>query len=188
MMKSILTLFVIYLIQVQGNQLGSVIVASGDVTLRKDKENQNFGLAHHLTITNDLSKRSRITLIKFDVSHMNEEDLGKALLRLSIADVDQEREERDVIIKRIRSDFDESDISWNSFNANDDPEEWIQFRVHNDHVGKIGQVDVTSLLIPGEDLHIALHTVDGGHVKFASKDHHDGNVYPRLILMKDEEL
>jgi hypothetical protein len=187
-MNSIFSLLCIFFIPVQSNQVGSVIIASGDATVRKDKQDQNFGSAHHLTITNDLSKRSRIAVMKFDVSQLNIEDLGRALLRLSISDVDSERQERDVVIKRIRSDFDESDISWNSFETDNDAEEWIQFRVHNDHVGKVGQVDVTSLVLPGEDLYVALHTVDGGHVKFASKDHHDANIHPRLILLSDEEL
>lgn len=187
-MKSLFYLFAVLFVPAQANQVGNVVVASGDVTLRKDREDQNYGSAHHLTITNDLNKRSRIALIKFNVSEMNIEQMGKALLRLSIADVDKERQERDVIIKRINSDFDESSISWNGYETMSDGEDWIQFRVHNDHVGKIGQVDVTSLMLPGEDFYVALHTVDGGHVKFASKDHHDTSVHPRLIFLQDEEL
>mmetsp|Transcript_337 Transcript_337/g.567 ORF Transcript_337/g.567 Transcript_337/m.567 type:complete len:187 (+) Transcript_337:120-680(+) len=185
-MKAILCLLCVLFIPVQSNQVGSVIIASGDTIIRKDREDQNFGSAHHLTITNDLSKRSRIALIKFDLSHISDENLGRALLRLSIADVDNERQERDVLIKRIGSNFDESDISWNSFESNTDDEEWIKFRVHNDHVGKVGQVDVTSLVLPGEDLYVALHTVDGGHVKFASREHHDTNIHPKLIFLQEE--
>jgi hypothetical protein len=187
-MKSIFALLSIFFIPAQSNQLGNIIIASGDATVRRDKEDQNFGSAHHLTITNDWSKRSRIAVMKFDVSQIDQENLGRALLRLSIADVDNERQERDVVIKRIRSDFDETDISWNSFETNTDDEDWIQFRVHNDHVGKVGQVDVSSLVLPGEDLYVALHTVGGGHVKFASKDHHDENIHPRLIFLQEDEL
>eukprot|EP00979_Chaetoceros_neogracilis_P005542 scaffold1010_cov232-Chaetoceros_neogracile.AAC.3 len=134
----------------QANQIKGVLGASADTSLRKDRQYQNYGTAQHITVTKDSAKNARVALVKFDTANVSEDDAVKALLRLYIADVDGLAEQRTVLIKRVNNNFDENDVSWNNYDVSKEGQEWIEFHIHNDHVGKIGQVDVTSLMVPGD--------------------------------------
>jgi hypothetical protein len=172
----------------QANQIKGVLGASADTSLRKDRQYQNYGTAQHITVTKDSAKNARVALVKFDTANVSEDDAAKALLRLYIADVDGLAEQRTVLIKRVNNNFDENDVSWNNYDVSKEGQEWIEFHIHNDHVGKIGQVDVTSLMVPGKNLSLAIHTSDRGHVKFASKEHSDSASHPKLLLVQQHEL
>ena len=168
------------------NQVKSVLIASADASLRKDRQYQNYGTARHMTVTNDSAKNARVALLKFDTAPISKDDDTKVILRLFIADVDGVREHRTVLIKRVNNNFDENDVSWNTYDATEEGKEWVEFHVHNDHVGKIGQVDVTALMVPGENLSLVIHTSDKGHVKFASKENSNFATHPKILLLQGE--
>ena len=167
------------------NQVQKLLAATADASLRKDRQYQNYGNARHITVTKDSAKNARVALLKFDTADVAKES-SKALLRIYIADVDGASEERTVLIRRVNHNFDEDHVTWNNYNVHEETEEgWIEFHILNEHVGKIGQVDVSILMVPGENLNLAIHTSDKGHVKFASKEHEDPTAHPQLLLLEE---
>jgi len=188
-MKSCIYKFSIFAVLAQlgkANQVNSILAASADASLRKDRGYQNYGTARHITVTKDSAKNARVALVKFDTADVSSDDQTKVLLRLFIADVDGLREQRTVLIKRVNNNFDENNVSWNNYDITEEGEDYIEFHIRNDHVGKLGQVDVTSLLVPGQNLNLAIHTSDKGHVKFASKENSNLDSHPKLILLQAE--
>jgi hypothetical protein len=172
------------------NKFLNVIKASQDASLRRDRWDENFGHSKQLTVTPEDARSARVAVMKFDTSHVNAEDVDGALLllRLFITDSSATPDSSNTVsIARINDDFNEHHVSWDSFHY-DVSDEWIEFDVHHDHQGKTGQVDISSLFVPGEDLKIAIHMKETGHVKFASKEHNDTNNHPKLIFMESEEL
>lgn len=113
----------------------------------------------------------------------------KALLRIHIADVDGVvAKNRTVIIKRVNNNFDEDSVTWSNYDVREESESWIEFNIHNDDVGKVGQVDVSSLMIPGENINLAIHTRDNRHVKFASREHDNPIYHPKLLILEVNEI
>ena len=172
------------------SKVASVLYSTGDASLRKDRQDENFGASRNMTVTRDDAKNSRIAVMKFKTAHMDAEEPIGALLRLYIVDADANYEERTVTIRRVHADFDEDEVSWSTFNGDSeaDNKDSIEFSVHQDHVGKAGQVDVSSLMRPGEDLKLAIHVKDSGHVKFASRDHNILDFHPKLLILNSKEL
>jgi len=185
-----LVILALSLAPAHSNRFASVFYSTGDASLRKDRQDENFGASQHITITRDDAKNSRIAVMKFDTAHMDAEEPIGALLRLYIVDADANYEERTVTIRRVHADFDEDEVSWSTFNGDSeaDNKDSIEFSVHQDHVGKAGQVDVSSLMRPGEDLKLAIHVKDSGHVKFASRDHNILDFHPKLLILNSKEL
>lgn len=172
---------------VESNTVTNVIKASHDASLRRDRYDENFGDSQQITITPEGATSARVAVMKFDTAHV-EEEAGAALLRLFISDSGAAPGTSNTVsIVRIHDDFHEHDVSWDSFNYKT-TDEWIEFDVHHDHKGKTGQVDVSSLMVPGEDLKLAIHMKHDGHVKFASKDHVDSNIHPKLLLVDSSEF
>ena len=179
----------LYIAIVQGKpNIRNIIFPSGDASLRKDREDENFGDSQHITVTKEEAKNARIAVMKFDTSDVDESTLDSAMLRLFIADVNAHDNQGIVKIRRIEEDFDEHDVSWSTFSAHshDSDTEWIEFDVHNEHKGKTGQVDVTSLMRHGEDLKLAIHMKENGLIKFGSKDHDNVGSHPKLMIMERE--
>lgn len=172
-----------------------VLYSSGDATLRKDKDGQNFGNSEHMTITKRNTKRSRMAVMKFaDLlsTGFDTQTMG-AKLRLYIQGTDASEELKTVTIMRLDHDFDEGSVSWKNFHGSidevEESEDRVSFNIHKSHTGKTGQVDVSSLFRVGEDsLRLALYLDGGGHVKFASKDHTKEIHVPSLFLFDKEEL
>jgi len=171
----------------QAHQVKTVISATADTSLRKDRQNRNYGKNRLITVTKDKAKNARVALIKFDTASVSEVST-KALLRIHIADVDGVAKKRTVLIKRVNNNFDEDSVTWSNYDVHEESENWIEFHIHNDHVGKVGQVDVSNLMIPGENLNLAIHTSDNGHVKFASREHDNPNYHPKLLILEENEL
>lgn len=166
----------------------TVISASADTCLRKDRQYQNYGRARHLTVTKDKARNARVALLNFEIESAPTDQATRAMLRLYIADVDAVYEERIVLIKRVNDPFEEDNVSWDSYDAHSEGEEWIEFHVHNEHVGKIGQVDVSTLMVPGKSLTLAIHTSEKGHVKFASREHEDASAHPKILMLQGDEF
>jgi len=166
------------------NQVKSVLSASADTCLRKDRQYQNYGKARHFTVTKDDAKNARVALLKFDIESAPIDDTTRAMLRLFIADVDGVSEERIVLIRRVNANFEEDNVSWNTYDLKSEGEEWIEFHISNDHRGQIGQVDVTSLMVPGSNsLNLAIHLSEKGHVKFASREHDNPQTHPKMLML-----
>jgi len=168
------------------NQVKKMLTATADASLRKDRQYQNYGKARHITVTKDSAKSARVALVKFDTADVVSDESTKALLRIYIADVDGVSEERTVVIRRVNNIFDEDHVTWSNYDVHRESEFSIEFHILNEHVGKIGQVDVSNLLVPGENLNLAIHTSDGGHVKFASKEHEDPAAHPKLLILEEQ--
>lgn len=166
------------------NQAQKLLTATADASVRKDRQYENYGDARHITVTKDSAKNARVALLKFDTADVATE-ATKALLRIYIADVDGVSEERTVLIRSVNDNFDEDHVTWDNYDVHEESAGWIEFHVHNEHVGMLGQVDVSMLMVPGENLNLAIHTSDKGHVKFASKENEDASAHPKLLLLKE---
>jgi hypothetical protein len=129
-----------------------------------------------------------VALLNFEIESAPTDQATRAMLRLYIADVDAVSEERIVLIKRVNDPFEEDNVSWDSYDAHSEGEEWIEFHVHNEHVGKIGQVDVSTLMVPGKSLTLAIHTSEKGHVKFASREHENASAHPKILMLQGDEF
>ena len=166
------------------NQVKKLLSATADASLRKDRQFQNYGKARHITVTKDSAKNARVALLTFDTADVATEST-KALLRIYVADVDGVSEDRKVLIRRVNSNFDEDRVTWSNYDAHEESDKWIEFHILNEHVGKIGQLDVSSLIVPGENLNLAIHTDDEGHVKIASKEHENPAAHPQLLILEE---
>lgn len=176
----------------------TTLVPSHDTFIRKDSRSKSHGKGSKITITKR-GANQRIGLMKFDTSDLTTEidgtDLSsyngsnennlKAYLRLGVAETHKEEEPVVVKIFRLNNDFNEDYVSWQNFDGFTEAGNYVEFSVERDHENKIGQVEVSHLLRPGEDTVFAFIIEDQGHVKFHSKDHNQGGFTPSLIL---EEL
>jgi len=186
-----LSLFALFALFTSGHasKVKSIVIsASADTCLRKDRKYQNYGRARHLTVTKDKARNARVALLSFETETAPTDQATRAMLRLYIADVDAVSEERIVLIKRVNTNFEEDNVSWNTYDSHSEGEDWIEFHIHNNHVGKIGQVDISTLLVPGKSLTLAIHTSDKGHVKFASREHDNPNAHPKILLLQGDEF
>lgn len=164
----------------------TILKASADTSIRRDRSEDNYGSSRYLTVINRFNKRfARVALVKFDTSDVDINDQS-IKLRLFVADLDETETPKKVIIHKLQSDFDENDISWDTFDHNLFNGKNLQFEVHNNHVNSMGQVDVTSLYTPGEDLKLAIYVEGRGFIKFASKDHGYDDRSPYLLFQNVE--
>lgn len=185
-----LAILALFIAPTASNKVQSIIKPSHDASLRRDRWDENFGHTKQLTITPEDAKSARVAVMKFDTSHVNQEDIEGALLllRLFITDASATPDTpHTVAITRIQDDFNEYSVSWDSFDY-ESSDHWVEFDIHHEHRGKTGQVDISSLFVPGEDLKLAIHMKDTGHVKFASKEHDEAKHHPKLIFMAGEEF
>ncbi len=172
------------------NSIKNVIMVSQDASLRRDRWQENFGNTKHLTIIPEDARAARVAVMKFDTSHLKEEDIDETalLLRLFIAEASKRDDGPNVVsITRIKEDFNENHVSWGSFDYKGG-DEWVEFEIHHEHSGKTGQVDISSLFVPGEDLKLAIQMKHQGHVKFASKEYEETIHHPKLVFMGREDL
>ncbi len=164
------------------------IKPSHDAFIRKDNHTKQHGHASKITVTQKGSNQ-RIGLMQFDTAHYDEEVFDendiKAYLRLGVAET-HSTGPVDVKVLRLQNGFDESDVSWHNFDGDAIVDHYVKFTVESDHVNKLGQVDVSDLLVPGEDTVFAFIIEDGGHVKFHSKENSSEDLSPSLILSYGE--
>jgi hypothetical protein len=184
------------------NQLQETLTATADTIIRKDRQFQNYGVTRHIAVTNDSAKNARVALVQFDTADILTTKYTQTLFRMYILDVnidvyrvsdsDSEDGEISVLIRRVNSNFDEDRVTWSNYYVdygdvnNDESEDSIEFRVMSEHVGKIGQVDVSNLMVPGENLNLAIYTSDGGHIKMASREHENPAAHPQLLILEEQ--
>ena len=162
---------------------------SHDAFIRKDKNTKQHGQASKITVTQQGSNQ-RIGLMKFNTADYDEEIFEennvKAYLQLGVAET-HSTDPVDIKVLRLENGFDENEVSWKNFDGDSVVENYVRFTVEKEHVNQLGQVDVSDLLVPGEDTVFAFVIEDTGHVKFHSKEHSvDKKMSPSLILTKDE--
>jgi hypothetical protein len=173
---------------------------SHDTFIRKDKFNFNNGDASKITVTSHGSKQ-RIGLIKFDTADLDGDRFSdhregggnntlKAYLRLNVAEIYDSQESITVKVFRLDSAFHENYVTWRNFDA-DAEASFVDFTIPQ----KKGadsfveqQLDVSSLLRPGEDTILAFIVEDKGYVKFHSKDQDDARLSPSLVLLHGDEF
>lgn len=164
----------------------TILKASADTSIRRDRSEDNYGSSRHLTVINRFNERfARAALIKFDTSDVDINDQS-IKLRLFVADLDKTETPKKVIIHKLQNDFNENEISWDTFDHHLYDGKKLQFEVHNSHVNSMGQVDVTSLYTPGEDLKLAIYVEGRGFIKFVSKDHDYDDRSPYLVFQNKE--
>ena len=196
-MMNYLNLFVLSLAMgCQVTMANNVLFPTADASIRKDRRDQNFGSQSHMTVTKTTGANSRLSLMKFDTTHIDMSDDVSAKLILYVSGTDEESETntRTVTISRVEGNFEEDAITWDSYSDDQlpyNPEKSVSFEVHDDHIGKAGHIEISSLMESGDDtLMLAIHVEDGGHVKVASKDHPLSSRAPRLLVqrMGDDEM
>ena len=172
------------------NQSQKMLTATADTIIRKDRQFQNYGVARHIAVTKDSAKNARVALVKFDTADILSiaTESTKTLFRMFILDVDSvllSEDEITVLIRRVNNNFDEDRVTWSNYDVDEESEDSIEFRILNEHVGKIGQVDVSNLMVPGEDLNLAIYTSDAGHIKIASREHENPAAHPKLLILEE---
>lgn len=186
MKASILTSFLLALSSsfTDANQVKRVHRAAGDASIRRDRKYQNYGSNRQLTVTTHDAKSARVAVLQFNNIERTSYDT-QALLRLFISEVDDNHDHRTVKIRRVNEDFEEDDVSWANFNFHEENHNWIEFNIHSEHLGKVGQVDVSTLLEEGDtDLTLVIHMSDKGYVKFASREHETESTHPKILLLE----
>jgi len=119
--------------------------------------------------------------MKFDTSGVDVTEDFSAKLSLYVAGTDG-GEYRTVKISRVDGDFDEHEVTWETYDSAV-TDEHVMFDVHRDHVGSAGQIEIGGLMKAGEDfLTVAIHVVEGGHVQLASREHPFSSRSPRLLV------
>lgn len=160
---------------------------SHDAFIRKDNMNKLHGYGSKITVTK-YGANQRIGLMKFDTAEYDEENFiendVKAHLRIGIAETHASTPVT-VKVMRLDSDFDEKLVSWHNFDGDAD-NDFVEFTVEQDHVNKMGQVDISKLLKAGKDTVLVFVIEDEGYVKFHSKEHKLRQMSPSLILSYDE--
>ena len=180
-------------VSVENNGKKTTLLPSHDTFIRKDYVSKSHGKGSKIAVTKQ-GANQRVGLMKFDTSNhlsvqkfKNDDEIStntKAYLRLSVAETNKE-EPVQIKILRLDNDFDEDHVSWRNFDGMADVDNYVEFTIEGDHENKIGQVEVSNLIIPGEDTILAFVIEDQGHVKFHSKDNELKKMAPSLIL---EEL
>lgn len=168
----------------------TMLAPSRDTTLRRDKRETNFGSTHHITATglHSNARKTRVGLMKFDTSGIEETEDVLATLELYISEMDEEQEVREVIVRRVSDDFEEHTVTWSTYEGLTEDGQ-ARLPIHRDHIGQRIKVDVSELIVPGEDLKLTLHVDGVGHVKFGSKDHPLADTLsPKLSISSKEEL
>lgn len=179
----------IYLTQLSyvAGSIETKFLPSHDAFVRKDKANKSQGKAPKITITQSGSNQ-RIGLMKFDTADYDEENFDgkdiKAYLRLGVAETNQHGPVH-IKVMRLENDFHEDSVSWGNLTARTKADSYVSFTVHNNHVNRMGEVDVSRLLRPGKDTVFAFVVEEEGHVKFHSKEHELERMKPSLILRQE---
>ncbi len=167
------------------------LLPSHDLFVRRDNS-RNYGQSNKITVT-QAGSNQRIGLMKFDTSSfvVGQDGSSKmsASLRLAVADMHESENPVQVKIYRLMDEnLNEDHYSWEQFDGRThDDHEHVSFVVESSHKGKVGKVDVTSLLREGEDTVLAFAIEDEGHVKFHSKESDHNHFIPKLILTEEED-
>lgn len=185
-----ITLLILVSCSTEGASVKKQLQTSHDTFIRKDATSRIHGNAPKITVTQTGSNQ-RIGLIQFDTSDLTQDSFDsnniKAHLQLSVAETHQKKPVQ-VRILKLKDTFDEHATSWDNFSGDATYDNSVQFTVDSNHINRVGEVDVSKLIKPGDHTALAIVIEDEGHVKFYSKDIGDGVVAPTLILTYDDEL
>jgi hypothetical protein len=162
-----------------GRPSAMYLTPSHDTFVRRDRGDVFYGSASKVTITQK-GANQRIGFMKFDTStYVRTASATDATLKLTVAE--KHTKPVQVSIFRMVNDFDENNLSWDTFDGAVHSDHHISFTVYENKPNQAGEVDVSSLLRDGEDMALAF-VVEEGHVKFHSKDDNDESLIPKLIL------
>lgn len=167
----------------------SELKPSHDTFIRKDNITKQHGSLSKIAVTQQGSNQ-RIGLIKFDTSgvdkNMLENDDIKVYLRLGVAEI-YAGGPVEIKVHRLENEFDEEDTSWENFGGASSMHTVVNFTVEKKHENRLGLVDISNLIVPGEDTVLAFVIGQRGHVKFHSKEQNSvENMSPLLIVQKED--